>query len=206
VQPYKNELDAKMNRIIGYAKEEFNNADSETGESTLGNFVADLLLIESREIYAQPVDLAIINHRGGLRTPILKGAITVQNIFELMPFENEIWLMKIDGEKTLQLFDNAAAKKSNVIAGASYTINENNKAENIMIGEKPFDITKSYIISISDYLAGGGGGHDFLKGISALADNDILCRDMILNYIEKVSGQTGDTLVPALDNRVILKK
>lgn len=204
IAPYKEELDAKMDRVIGVAADEFNNNAGPTGESTLGDFVSDLLLIQSKKEYGE-VDLAVINHRGGLRTSIRKGDITVRNIFELMPFENEIWIMELNGEEVQQLFDNAARRKSNAIAGATYTIVNDSRAENILIDGEPFDPSRTYKLSISDYLAGGGGGHGFLAEKEALADNDYLCRDMIIEYIEQASGATGQALVPAIDQRVSIQ-
>ncbi|MBI1182896.1 hypothetical protein GC194_01400 [bacterium] len=201
IAPYKEALDEQMNRVIAIAAAEFNNEAGPTGESSLGDFVSDLQLKESRRLYGQAVDMAVINHRGGLRVPILKGVVTVRNIFELMPFDNEIWLMELNGKEVQQLFDNAAQRKSNVIAGATYTI-EGEKASQIIIGGAAFDPNRKYIISISDYLAGGGGGHDFLAGKAPLKDDDILCRNMIINYIENYTKQYGKPLEPYIDERV----
>jgi 2',3'-cyclic-nucleotide 2'-phosphodiesterase (5'-nucleotidase family) len=206
IAPYKKELDAKMNAIIGFAADEFNNSAGETGESTLGDFVADLLLAQTKTVYNDSLHMAVINHRGGLRTPIRKGDITVQNIFELMPFDNEMWVLEIKGEKVKALFDNAAQRKSNCIAGATYTISENEAATEIIINGKPFDENRTYRVSISDYLAGGGGGHSFFKDIKPVFDPDYKCRDMILDYIRANSAEKGDTLVPMIDGRVKMVK
>lgn len=205
IAPYKQELDAQMNRVIGEASAEFNNNAEPTGESTLGDFVSDLLLVQSRKEYGSDVDLAVINHRGGLRTSIRQGSISVRNIFELMPFENEIWILELSGEQIQMLFDNAARRKSNVIAGATFSIVEDDRAEDILINGMPFEADRSYKVSISDYLAGGGGGHGFLSDLEPLQDNDRLCRDMIIEHIEEVSGATSTALVPAIDQRVVIK-
>ena len=42
---------------------------------------------------------------GGLRAPISKGVVTVQNAFSLMPFENDLVVVKLSGEKVKMLFD-----------------------------------------------------------------------------------------------------
>ncbi|MGB0432037.1 MAG: 5'-nucleotidase C-terminal domain-containing protein [Bacteroidia bacterium] len=202
IAPYKKELEAKMNTVIGFAANEFNNNCGESRESTLGNFVADLLLVQTKKVFDNSLDLAVINHHGGLRTPIRKGNITVQNIYELMPFDNEMWVLEIEGNLVQQLFDNAAQRKSNCIAGATYTIASNKKATDIIINNKPFDENKTYRVSISDYLAGGGGGHSFFKNISPVYDTDYKCRDMIIDYIKANSADKKDTLVPKIDGRV----
>lgn len=205
IAPYKAELDAKMNKVIGIAADEFNNNAGPTGESTLGDFVSDLLLIQSKKAYGSDVSLAVINHRGGLRTSIRKGDISVRNIFELMPFENEIWILELNGAQTQQLFDNAASRKSNVISGATFSIVDDSRAEDIVIDGEPFDSSRSYKVSISDYLAGGGGGHGFLSDTEPLADKDILCRDMIIDYIEEAFASSRQPLLPLIDERVRIK-
>ncbi|MFY0672137.1 MAG: 5'-nucleotidase C-terminal domain-containing protein [Bacteroidia bacterium] len=202
IAPYKLELDDKMNEIIGFASDEFNNAAGETGESTLGDFVADLLLEQTRTVYSDTLHMAVINHRGGLRTPIRKGDIKVSNVYELMPFDNEMWVLEISGDLVQQLFNNAAQRKSNCIAGAKYTILNNETATAITINGKAFDPKKIYTVSISDYLAGGGGGHSFLKSITPIFDPDYKCRDMIIDFIKATSKVKGDTLVPKIDGRV----
>lgn len=206
ITPFKAELDAKMNAVVGFAADEFNNAAAETGESALGDFVADLLLEQTKTVYDDTLHMAVINHRGGLRTPIPKGEIKTINIYELMPFDNEMWVLEIKGEVVQQLFDNAAQRKSNCIAGAEYTITKDERAADIVINGKPFDKHKIYRISISDYLAGGGGGHSFFKELQPVFDPDYKCRDMILDYIKAKSAERGDTLVPKIDERVRMIK
>jgi len=202
IAPYKEELDAKMNEVIGYTSAAFDNSGGPTRESTLGDFVADLLLEESQSRIFINLDLAVINHHGGLRTSINKGDVTVRNIYELMPFENEMWILALDGHHTQMLFDNAAKRKSNVIAGATFGIKDDTVATNIVINGKPFDSTRTYLVSISDYLAGGGGGHGFLNEEMIMQDLNYRCRDMIIDHIRRVSGEKGDTLHPKIDGRV----
>jgi 2',3'-cyclic-nucleotide 2'-phosphodiesterase (5'-nucleotidase family) len=52
----------------------------------------------------QNVDAALINI-GGIRTTIGKGDILLKNVFEVMPFENEVIIVKMKGADLQGLFD-----------------------------------------------------------------------------------------------------
>ncbi len=187
IQPYKADLDREIRTIIGWAGERLDNAPGQ-GESKLGNFVADLLLIQSEKKYGKKIDMAIINAHGGLRSTISQGPISVEKIFELMPFENNMLVLELSGSLTRQFFDNCARTRRNNIAAARFKV-VGNKATDISIGGKPFDPNRHYTLTISDYLANGGGGFGFLSKARVITDLNYKTRDMIIDHIRDLSAQ-----------------
>lgn len=200
VQGYKDQLDKEMTEVIGVTAMVLNN-NSGRVESVLGNFVADLMFTQSTQRFGSPVDLALINARGGLRVPLSKGEITVGDVFELLPFDNDVWILKLTGEETQMLFDHCAEIKRMAISGGKYEIKEAS-AINIQIGGSEFDSTKSYILAIPDFLAKGGDGFEFLPQAKVLAKLNYLARDMIINHIRKLN-QANVPIEARLDGRVI---
>ena len=99
-------------------------------------------------------DICLLNN-GGLRTTLPKGNITKGRIFELMPFENELVVLTISGEKTQGLFDFLARVNGMPLAGAEMGIDNKNPVS-IIIGGEAFDPGKTYRVLTSDYLAEGG--------------------------------------------------
>ena len=105
VKPYRDALSASMNEVL-------NNSDVEmmTGipEGSLGNFSSDLTLEVGNKYYKKGygkiADFVLLNN-GGLRTSLPKGEITRKKIFELMPFENELVVITLSREKTVELFN-----------------------------------------------------------------------------------------------------
>ena len=98
-------------------------------ESLLTNFCADLLLDESDSICSRQypgmhVDIAMVN-RGGLRVPIPKGEVKVQDMFELMPFENEVVFLKISGGDLRRFIDHIASRGGEGVSGMRFGIKEN---------------------------------------------------------------------------------
>ncbi len=200
VQGNKDRLGKEMTEVIGVAAMVLNN-NSGRVESVLGNFVADLMFTQSTQRFGSPVDLALINARGGLRVPLSKGEITVGDVFELLPFDNDVWILKLTGEETQMLFDHCAEIKRMAISGGKYEIKETS-AINIQIGGSEFDSTKSYILAIPDFLAKGGDGFEFLPQAKVLAKLNYLARDMIINHIRKLN-QANVPIEARLDGRVI---
>ncbi len=150
-QPYKNILDKDMNRVISISETEM---IKDKPESELTNFLADLLIEEGKReavnsgFSFQP-QISYFNF-GGIRAAIPKGEITVGNIFELMPFENEMVFVQVDGSQVQQFFNTIAARGGDSIGGVRFTIS-GKQAKNIFIdGDKP-DADKKYWIVTNNY-------------------------------------------------------
>lgn len=200
IAPYKQELDSSMNEAIGTAAHTLKNEVSR-GETTLGNFVSDLILYQSRKKAKYEVHLALINTHGGLRAPINEGEITVRDIFELMPFDNEILLLRLSGKELLQVFNHNAKDCRNSISPATFEI-EDKTAKNIKINGASIDTSAFYNLAISDYLANGGGGFDFL-GDAPRKSLRIKLRDMIIQHIKELSKE-GKPVEANIENRIVI--
>ena len=195
---YKHQLDAKMNTVIGYADTILSN-EGKYGESSLGNFVADLMLYQSRKLFKDTVHLAFINARGGLRVPINQGDITVGEIFELMPFDNEMLIIQIKGDELMEVFHHSAKRGVNVFSDATFLV-RNNLADSIRLQGTIIYKDSTYNVAISDYLANGGGGFDFLMD-NPQTELNIMLRDMILLHIKELT-KTRKKVYARRDGRI----
>lgn len=199
IEPYKKALDAEMTEVIGHAPTEISNRSGEV-ESALGNFVADLMLSESIRHFGEAIHFSLVNTRGGLRVPIPKGDIQVGNIFELMPFDNDVWILSLTGEETKAVFDHCAASGMMALSGARYRIQEG-KAVDIVIRGNPLDLNQTYLVALPDYLATGGAGFGFLDDARVVSNLLVKVRDMIITHIRKLGAQ-GIPVESKLDGRV----
>lgn len=184
IAPYREQVTAKMNEIIGNAPVELRAADY---ESPLGNFVVDLMLEQARPLYKGKIDMATTTN-GGLRVPIPLGQVSVGNIFELMPFENELVVLTLDGQAVQEFFNIAAEAKYAPIANATFTVRDG-KATDIRIGGKPFDPEKNYTIVTSDYLAGGGDNLNVFKKAIKSEKVGLMMRDAIIQHIRQLTAK-----------------
>lgn len=196
IEPYKVQLDEKMNEVIGFAPVELDEAPY---QSPLGNFIIDLILEQSIKSFGKPIDMAVVTN-GGLRTPIPKGDVTVGNIFELMPFNNEIVVLELEGSSVKKMMQYAATGENAIFAGLKYKVNKG-QPEEIIINGKPFNPETTYTVAVSDYLAGGGDKMNFLTESVNTYQLGILFRDAIITHIRELNA-SGKKIVGAVDDRV----
>lgn len=203
IAPYKKSHDEQMYAVIAHAEDAFVKADL---ESTLGNIFCDGVLYETKKLLGKDsanCQVAVFN-KGGLRNSLPKGDITIGNIFELMPFDNELVLLKLGGPQFKDMLYKIIEKGGIPVGGLRMEI-KGTKPENITINGKPFDENKDYWVVTSDYLANGGDSYTFFKNAKETKPMKALLRNVMINYCEDMTKQ-GKTLKPYLDGRISISK
>lgn len=200
IAPYKEQLDAEINRVVGRARYELNKGPV---ESALGNFVADLTEEKASEYADMEVDMGAITI-GGIRVPIAEGPVRVSDIFELMPFENLVWILELSPEQTRQLFAYAAERK-NIAISSSKLLVANDEPFHIEINGQTFDPERTYTLAVSDYLANGGDDMGFLTEARVVRKLDVKLRDMIMEKIEEEEA-AGRAIEARVEGRVEIKE
>lgn len=184
IQPYKHELEGNMNTVISHTNVELTKAGD---NSNLGNLLADYTF-EGADEWAKKnnrpaVDAAVINI-GGIRTIIPKGDIQTKQIYEVMPFENEIVIVKMSGKDMEGLFDYYLKTQKNNPVSHLIIETENGKLSQKLINGKAIDYNKTYYIATSDYLALGGDNMLFF-GKGELISTGIKMRDLFLEKFQQ---------------------
>ncbi len=198
VAPYKTALDAEMNRVLAVSAKPM---DKGVPEGLLGNFVSDLCLeiINQQVADSNKADFCFFNN-GGFRTTLPAGDITRRKAFELMPFENELVVVTLDGAATKKLINFIAAKGGMPVGGIRIGISDN-KATKVTINGIAFDEQKSYRVLTSDYLANGGDNLSLLAGNAVHFVPGIKMRDAIIMHMEKLTA-AGKQIDVRLDYRI----
>ncbi len=181
IEPYKAQFDREMNQVIGTIGMELTKNQP---ESTLGNWLADLLQEEITQVVDQKIDFTVQNY-GGIRiSSIPEGPITRGKVFELMPFDNLAVVVELDANHTRKFIHLMAEDGGWPISKAlSYQI-EGGKAKKIRLNNEPLSDTKTYWVAMPDYIANGGGNADFLKDKNRI-QTPYLIRDLIIKHIER---------------------
>src|SRR6187431_1836774 len=149
VKPYSDSVNKLMNVVIGYNETQL---EKKGQANTLGFFITDAYLEMAKQKVDPKVDVAFMNS-GGIRLPEMSpGAITQGKIFELMPFDNLMVLLKMKGSLLKQYLDTLAANEGVVESGITMQI-VNKTAQQILVGGKPLDLDGDYTIVHSDYVA-----------------------------------------------------
>jgi 2',3'-cyclic-nucleotide 2'-phosphodiesterase (5'-nucleotidase family) len=181
IKPYSDSVNKLMHIVIGYNETML---EKKKQPSTLGYFIADAYLDMARKKVDQHVDAAFMNS-GGIRVNDLpEGAITQGKIYELMPFDNLMVVLKMKGSQLKQYLDTLAATEAVIESGITMQI-ENKAAQKIIVGGKPLDPNAEYTIVHSDYVA---INTNLLKNIPRKT-NGYLLRDAIIDYVELNNSQ-----------------
>lgn len=181
IAPYKKQLAATMNAVISHSKVDLTKSGD---NSNLGNLLADYTF-EGASEWAKKnkkpaVDAAVINI-GGIRSTIGKGDILLRHVYEVMPFENEVMIVKFKGSDLQGLFDYYAATQKNNPVSHLFIETDAGKISKESINGGKIDPEKDYYIATSDYLAFGGDNMNFFKK-GVMIPTGIKLRDL---FIEK---------------------
>jgi 2',3'-cyclic-nucleotide 2'-phosphodiesterase (5'-nucleotidase family) len=194
--PTKQKIDAEMNEVIGQATESMR---ARKPESLLSNFSADVYRQAASDYLKEKVDLSVVN-LGGLRTEVPAGNITVRKVFELMPFENELVILWLKGDKLSDLLNGFASIGGQGVSGLHMEIS-NGKAVNVTINGKPLDTNKLYTIATNDYLAVGNDNMLPLAMNEKRLNTGLKIRNVLMDYI-KSETKKGNKIQSKLDGRI----
>nr|WP_295925110.1 5'-nucleotidase [uncultured Dyadobacter sp.] len=199
-EPYKQQMQAEMNRVIGQTDQALTKPSDP--ETLMGNFFADAMLKEG--LKKDPAIQFTLATKGGLRTTFPKGNITVSHVFELMPFENEMVVLKLSGPNVQKVINFIAKKNGEPVAGIRMKI-RNNAAHDVTIGGQPFDINKTYNLLTYDYLADGGDDLECLRNPLERREINQKVREALLENISDLTRQ-GKKITAQLDGRIVSDK
>lgn len=202
IRPYKVKLSLEMDKILCYTPVDFVKYDGIL-QSSLGNLMADLSYEIANPIFKKltnsNIDFVFFNY-GGIRAIIPKGDVTTEVAYKLMPFDNQLVVTTLSGEKIIELVNYfIKSKRAHPLSKqVNLTIKEDEYF--LKINEKPFDKNRTYTVLTSDYLQNGGDNMMFFKDPQKLTNLNLKVREAIIQYFTKI-----DTLKVVLDNRIIIK-
>ncbi|MDR0811642.1 MAG: 5'-nucleotidase C-terminal domain-containing protein [Paludibacter sp.] len=198
LQPIKDKIDKEMNIVIGYAPEALT-AGKSTLENPLSNYCTDVYRKASSEYLKQPIDIAIANY-GGFRSSIPAGDVTVGTVFQLLPFENELVILWLRGDKLDELLQFFASTGGESELGVTFVIS-NKQAVDIKVNGESLDKNRLYRIATNDYCAGGNDKMFALAEYEKRINTGIKLRNMLIDYIKKETAN-GNQVHAELDGRI----
>ena len=191
IKPYADSVNKLMNAVIGYNEKQL---EKKRQANTLGFFITDAYLEMAKQKVNAKVDAAFMNS-GGIRLPDLPaGAITQGKVYELMPFDNLMVLLKLKGSLLKQYLDTLAASEGIIASGVTMQI-VNKTAQQVLVNGKPLDLNADYVIADSDYVVMNS---NLLKNIDRNTSGYLL-RNAIIDYIRFINSQNKKITVSNID-------
>ena len=198
IEPYKQKVATEMNAVLSYTAIDLVRTDSQL-ESTLGNLMADLCYERANPVFNsrtnKNIDFALFNY-GGIRAGISKGAVKMENAFNLMPFENGLVVVELTAAKIKELVAYLIENKRAHPLSNHFNLAISKTGYSLKINDKILDENKTYFVLTSDYLQNGGDSMNFFKDPVSITNIDYKFRNAIIDYFKET-----DTLVTSLDGR-----
>lgn len=181
-------------------------------ETNLGDLCADAFRDQSG------ADIAIVNG-GGIRVNIAKGDVTLRNILNTNPFGNMLTVIEVTGQQIIDALEwgcrlvpgenggfpqvSGISFEINTSIDSTCTLDENGlftgiagkrRVQNVMVGDEPIDLKKTYTLASQNYiLLDQGDGYTMFEGCKVLQDSVKLDNQVLMDYIvDTLGGVIGE--------------
>ena len=202
IEPAKKEILAGFGKVIATSP---NGVFRGRGgdENLLGYWIADCMRTRASAAVGAPVKFAFTNG-GGIRGNIKAGDVKVGDIFEVMPFENEMMVVELTGAEVAAVMRESFRRRggepsSGIKAGLSGTLE---KPEFTITWEDGTAIAPDEMVKVatSDYLYGGGDSYPTLKRGRRPYTTGLTIRQILLDTCQEL-GKAGKPLLPPAGGR-----
>ncbi|MDD5015334.1 MAG: 5'-nucleotidase C-terminal domain-containing protein, partial [Atribacterota bacterium] len=181
---YEEELGPVLGKVLGKTTVELDH-DRYAGPSLLGEW--------SCEVMREKVGVQIaMTNGGGLRVPVPAGEITAGILYEVMPFDNTLYTMKLSGADIKANIEHGIMNDDIgwvQISGVMVTYNKEAEAGNritsmVLEDGTPIEMDKYYTVVTNDFMFTGGDNYNFKNALDGL-DTFIPIRDALMEAVEK---------------------
>jgi 2',3'-cyclic-nucleotide 2'-phosphodiesterase (5'-nucleotidase family) len=170
-----------MDEVIGFCPGFW---EKKRPQSTLGDFMAEATYTAASST-GQRVDFCLVNY-GGIRSTLDSGDITIGEVYQLMPFENEIAILTLSKEQMNEVFELMEKK------GGEPFVNHSLKNQTTDQLAK----RTTYTLATNDYMANGGDDYNMLTEALDRVDTGIKIRDALITYI-RANNPLPSTYLPS---------
>ncbi|MBL7060577.1 MAG: 5'-nucleotidase C-terminal domain-containing protein [Actinobacteria bacterium] len=183
-EKYEDELNPVLGKVLGKTTVELDH-DRYAGPSLLGEW--------SCEVMREKVGVQIaMTNGGGLRVPVPAGDITAGILYEVMPFDNTLYTMKLSGADVKANIEHGILNEEIgwiQISGVMVTYNKEAEAGNritsmVLADGTPVELDKYYTVVTNDFMFTGGDKYNFSNSKDGL-DTFIPIRDALMEAVEK---------------------
>ena len=227
------ELNVKLTEVVANSTVELITHDPEAkdesgnavrvirrAETNLGDLCADAYLDQSGE-----ADIAFLN-AGGIRVPIHKGDITLNDILKVHPFGNSLTVIEVTGQQVLDALEWSVHALPgefggfNQVAGMSFEYDSSipspcvtddtgvmfdhidetmeRRVRSVLVAGEPLDPEATYKLVSTDYqLLNNGDGYTMYDGAQVLQESVKLDNQVLIDYI---TGTLGGSVGAGYEN------
>lgn len=180
--PYDKGVEKMKRIIIGKSMAEYPNR----GTNPLSNWVADKIYEIGQTVTDKHIDFAIGN-KGGIRKPLPKGDISLGLIHTMLPFENYVNVIELDGKSIKEAFDIMGSRDGDAVSKHVKVTYKDKKAVEILIDGEPLKPSKTYTIATISYLYEGGDNMEPLTRAKLLGKTEVSLKYSMIDIIKEMT-------------------
>lgn len=145
-------------------------------DTPLANLIADAFRAQTQ------ADVALYN-RGGVRSDMASGPLSVGDIHKLFPFDDPVVVLKMSGAALGSVIEQGAKVQAKLSPSGMTAILDSNGQASITIAGGPLEPKRLYSVATTHFLATGG------DGMSTLTQHKIerelpFTRDLFIEYLQ----------------------
>lgn len=187
-ETYETELSPILNMLVGEAVGEFSHDSSTPNVTILGQWVCELMAEKGNALIG-------IQNGGGLRRTMYEGQITMGDLYEVMPFDNQLIRLELLGKDLKAVIDHGIMNpdiSDGAFSGLKVIYDKDAEFENRIISitltdGTPIEDDVYYSVVTNDFIYTGGDKYDFSNAINVV-DTYVPIRDLMVEGI-KASGK-----------------
>jgi len=152
----------------------------EKPEGSLGNIAADALRFRASRESRRFVHIGIIGE-GSFSINLKEGPLTLGDVYEFMPYENHLVLLKLTGEQVLSLANQIAEQGGSPVSGMRFQL-QDNRARGVIVNSEVVSPNKEYWVATSNWVADGGDNFPVLWSPKERIDFDLSIRQLYVEH------------------------
>jgi 5'-nucleotidase/UDP-sugar diphosphatase len=180
IAAYADSLAPLVDEVLTENRTPLSNEAALRAETALGNLVTDGMR------RARRVDIAVQNG-GGLRGNLPAGPVRVKDIFTLLPFDNTLVEMTLDGRGVEQLLEESVARRGEggflSVSGVAFTATDDGRVRDITVNGQPLERDRSYRLVTNNFTAAGGDGFTAFRRARNVTDTGQLVRNALIEIL-----------------------
>ena len=187
LKPLRDSVSKEMDKVIGTSSLAMEKGKP---ESLLGNFVSDVCKSEIDSFLisqGQPsLDFFIFNF-GGLRGALPQGNITMGDVYQVMPFDNELVWVDLPYDSLISVIRYIREKGGVPVSGLTLKLDGRGLDNLTLLNGKPLNSSNTYRIGTNDFLVRGGDGMNMLNVESKIYSTGVKVRDALISHIRMMA-------------------
>ena len=202
-QPYDNETQGWLTRVIGESAEELTAKDARFRDTAI------LDLIQKVQMEAGKADVSMVASFNS-EARIAKGPVSVRDIAGLYVYENTLVVLEVTGQQLKDALEHSAkyfkayvpgkppsdlvdekipAYNFDIAEGVTYDLDISKpigqRIQNLRFHGQPLSMTKKLRLATNNYRVNGGGGYTMYKDAPVVYRSSGEIRELIIDWVER---------------------